>query len=173
MTGTYKEYSRSVYDKAFDHELEDLATRKKRVEEKEAERMAQKEAIKAAVLETMRAFPQIEPALIWRGIYEVHVRVTRDREPSLAAMHSFFWSTVIVLDGDFMKNPKFLAMVDGGTHEYPDNGWHGMYVFSDLYKGQRIYPIHVDFGKFAEHAKIAAEYWRTQRQWFDEKWKAE
>lgn len=100
-------------------------------------------------------------------------RVTRDREPSLAAMRSFFWSAVIVLDGDFMKNPKFLSMVDGGTHEYPDNGWHGMYVFSDLYKGERIYPLHVDFRKFAEHAKVAADYWSTQRQWFDEKWKAE
>ncbi len=283
MKCTYKEYGRSIYDKTFDHELQGLVTRKKKVGEKEAERMAQKEAIKVAVLETMRAFPQIEPALIWRGIYEVHIhrksglddksvidrvvsadqswkkssghafeemikllandalvgtgieillqrdlntiikagelaneprdiswlkeqikgsvfdlfatcvnkdgkrfcygciqsktsirdRVTRDREPSLAAMHSFFWSTVIVLDGDFMKNPKFLAMVDGGTHEYPDNGWHGMYVFSDLYKGQRVYPIHVDFKRFAEHAKIAAEYWKTQRQWFDEKWKAE
>ena len=283
MKNSYKEYSRSVYDKAFDQELAGLAKRKKKFDEKEAERMAQKEAIKASILKTMRTFPDVEPALIWRGIYEVHVhrksglddksvidrvvsadqswkkssghafeemikllandalagtgieillqrdlntvvkadelaneprdiswlkeqikgsvfdlfatykndegrrfcygciqsktsirdRVTRDREPSLAAMHSFFWSTVIVLDGDFMKNPKFLSMVDGGTHEYPDNGWHGMYVFSDHYKGQRIYPIHVDFAKFAEHAKIAAEYWRTQRQWFDEKWKAE
>lgn len=283
MKNSYKEYSRSVYDKAFEQELSGLAKRKKKFDEKEAERMAQKEAIKASILKTMRTFPDVEPALIWRGIYEVHVhrksglddksvidrvvsadqswkkssghafeemikllandalagtgieillqrdlntivkanelaneprdvswlkeqikgsvfdlfatyrndegkrfcygciqsktsirdRVTRDREPSLAAMHSFFWSTVIVLDGDFMKNPKFLSMVDGGTHEYPDNGWHGMYVFSDHYKGQRIYPIHVDFAKFAWHAKIAAEYWRTQRQWFDEKWKAE
>lgn len=283
MTQDYKEYSRSVYNTAFAQSIKDLATGERRVEAKEAERTAQKEAIKTAVLRTMQSFPQVEPALIWRGIYEVHVhrksglddkavidrvisadqswkkssghafeemikllandalvgtgieillqrdlntivkagelaneprdiswlkeqikgsvfdlfatcsdkdgkrfcygciqsktsirdRVTRDREPSLAAMHSFFWSTVIVLDGDFMKNPKFLAMVDGGTHEYPDNGWHGMYVFSDLYKGERIYPIHVDFGKFAEHAKIVAEYWRTQRQWFDEKWKAE
>ena len=57
-------------------------------------------------------------------------RVTRDREPSLQAMKSFFWSTAIVLDGDFLKLPKFISMVNGRTSEYPENGWHGMYVFS-------------------------------------------
>ena len=49
-------------------------------------------------------------------------RVTRDREPSLAAMRSFFWSTIIVLDGDFLKNPKFVSMVNGGTQEHVENG---------------------------------------------------
>lgn len=45
-------------------------------------------------------------------------RVTRDREPSMHAMEAFFWSTAIVLDGDFLKLPKFKAMVNGGTTEY-------------------------------------------------------
>ena len=100
-------------------------------------------------------------------------RVTRDREPSITAMHAFFWSTVLVLDGDFLKLPKFKAMVDGGTSEYKENGWHGMYVFSDKYSGERIYPLHVDFSEFADHAKQAEAYWRKQRQWFNSEWKAE
>ena len=63
----------------------------------------------------------------------VRDRVTRDREPSMQAMQSFFWSTIIVLDGDFLKLPKFISMVNGGTAEHVENGWHGMYVFSEKY----------------------------------------
>lgn len=279
---TYKEFSRSVYDTVFEQELKDISAKKKKTKADEAERKAQKEAIKAAILKTMKAYPSIEPALIWRGIYEIHVhrksgldnkdvidrvvsadqswkkssghafeemvkllanaslegsgveillqrdlntiikanelaneprdvswlreqikgsvfdlyatyidndrrfcfgciqsktsirdRVTRDREPSIAAMRSFFWSVALVLDGDFLKLPKFQAMVGGGTGEYRENGWHGMYVFSDKYTGERIYPIHVDFLKFATHAVKASQYWKTQRQWFNAEWKAE
>jgi hypothetical protein len=71
----------------------------------------------------------------------VRDRTTRDREPSMQAMRSFFWSTIVVLDGDFLKLPKFVSMVDGGTAGYQHNGWHGLYVFSELYEGERIYPI--------------------------------
>jgi len=39
-------------------------------------------------------------------------------------------------------------MVEGGTTEYKDNGWHGMYVFSDKFKGDRIYPLGI---KFLDH----------------------
>jgi hypothetical protein len=99
-------------------------------------------------------------------------RVTRDREPSMQAMDSYFWSTVIVLDGDFLKLPKFMSMVNGGTTEHQLNGWHGLYVFSDLYTGGRIYPIDLDFKNFKEHAVQAAEYWLTQRQWFKHDWTA-
>ena len=49
-------------------------------------------------------------------------------------------------------------MVEGGTTEYKDNGWHGMYVFSDKFKGDRIYPLLVDFSLFAAHASKAAQY---------------
>ena len=281
MKKSYKEFSRSVYEIAFAQEIKELSAKKKKTKADEAERKAQKEAIKAAILKTMEAYPSVEPALIWRGIYEVHVhrksglddktvidrvvsadqswkkssghafeemvkllanaalegsgveillqrdlntiikanelaneprdiswlkeqikgsvfdlyatyvendkrfcfgciqsktsirdRVTRDREPSINAMQSFFWSVILVLDGDFLRLPKFKSMVDGGTAEYRENGWHGMYVFSDKHTGERIYPIHVDFETFADHAKEAAQYWKTQRQWFNLDWKA-
>lgn len=97
-------------------------------------------------------------------------RVTRDREPSLQAMESYFWSTVVVLDGDFLRLPKFVSMVNGGTTEYPTNGWHGMYVFSEQYSGGRIYATDLNFKNFKEHAVQAAQYWLTQRQWFDHNW---
>lgn len=293
MNAEYKDFSKSVYDEVFARTIQELSSdgrqpvegKKGRLDSnyERAERLAQKEAIKEAILRTMHKFQKIEPALIWKGIYEIHVhhksgiddsdtiakvigadqswkkssghafeemikflanealegtnveivlqrdlntiikarelaneprdiswlkeqikgavfdlfatyknedgkrfcfgciqsktsvrdRVTRDREPSLAAMQSFFWSSIIVLDGDFLKLPKFKAMVNGGSVEYPDNGWHGMYVFSDRYEDGRIYPLHIDFAKFAEHAKKAASYWAKQRQWFDKKWCAE
>lgn len=100
-------------------------------------------------------------------------RVTRDREPSMQAMASFFWSTIIVLDGDFLKLPKFTSMVNGGTPEHKENGWHGLYVFSDKYTKARIYPVDLDFRNFKEHAVAAAGYWLTQRQWFNHTWKAD
>jgi hypothetical protein len=100
-------------------------------------------------------------------------RVTRDREPSMRAMESYFWSVAVVLDGDFLKNPKFTAMVNGGTSEFQKNGWHGLYVFSELYSGDRIYPVGLDFKNFREHAIKAAKYWIEQRQWFNSTWKAD
>jgi hypothetical protein len=99
-------------------------------------------------------------------------RVTRDREPSMQAMQSFFWSVAVTLDGEFLRMPKFIHMVNGGTHEHPHNGWHGMYVFSERYTQGRIYPIDLDFKNFKEHAMEAAEYWLTQRQWFNHDWTA-
>lgn len=103
----------------------------------------------------------------------VRDRVTRDREPSLQAMASYFWSVAVVLDGYFLRLPKFISMVNGGTTEYPQNGWHGMYVFSDQYSNGRIYATDLEFANFKEHAVRAADYWLTQRQWFDHDWSAE
>lgn len=100
-------------------------------------------------------------------------RVTRDREPSLHAMQSFFWSVVFVLDGDFLKLPKFKAMVNGGTDEFPTNGWHGMYVLSAKEEVDRIYPITIDFDMFRVHALQALEQWQKRRHWFNPDWKAE
>ena len=100
-------------------------------------------------------------------------RVTRDREPSIQAMQSFFWSTIIVLDGDFLKLPKFVSMVTGGTLEHPENGWHGLYVFSEQYTQSRIYSIDLNFKNFRDHAIKAAQYWLTQRQWFNHQWRAD
>lgn len=99
-------------------------------------------------------------------------RVTRDREPSIAAMQSFFWSVVVVLDGDFLRNPKFINMVNGNSQEFPENGWHGMYVLSESYSNDRIYGTNLDFEIFKEHAIQAANNWCEQRQWLDHEWRA-
>ncbi len=99
-------------------------------------------------------------------------RVTRDREPSIHAMQSFFWSIIFVLDGDFLKLPKFMSMVNGGSEEFPANGWHEMYVFSEDKTNDRIHPINVDFEIFKKHALQASKQWLKQRQWFNSEWKS-
>ena len=48
-----------------------------------------------------------------------------------------------------------------------------MYVFSELYDKGRIYSTNLDLVNFKEHAIKAADFWLTQRQWFDSNWKAE
>ena len=100
-------------------------------------------------------------------------RVTRDREPSIHAMQSFFWSVVFVLDGDFLRLPKFVSMINGGSEEFPENGWHGMYVLSVKDTKERIYPLTMDFEIFKKHALQAADQWQKRRQWFDRKWIAQ
>lgn len=82
-------------------------------------------------------------------------RVTRDREPSQQAMEKRFWSVGVTLDGDFFKNEKFQDMVNGGTADYSQNGWHGMYVIESPYYGGRIF----DFEVFVAHAEKAARAW--------------
>lgn len=286
---TVKESCREIYNNTYNTEKDRLyaealaSSRSGEVSEEKlakVETEAQKEAIKKATVDTMRAFPNEESASIWKAVYEVHIhrksgiddaetvarvvsadqswkkssghafeemikflgtsalegtgieiilqrdlnilikageianeprdiswlkeqikasvfdlyavvtkddgrkfcfgciqsktsirdRVTRDREPSLQAMASYFWSTVVVLDGDFLRLPKFVHMVNGGTTEHPTNGWHGMYVFSEQYTDGRIYATDLDFKNFKEHAIQAANYWLTQRQWFDHNW---
>lgn len=103
----------------------------------------------------------------------VRDRVSRDREPSIHAMQSFFWSVCVALDGDFLKMPKFKAMVNGDTTEFPENGWHGMYVLSDIKTVDRLYHTGFDLDLLSKHALEAAEYWLTQRQWFNREWKAQ
>lgn len=100
-------------------------------------------------------------------------RVTRDREPSIHAMQSFFWSVIFVLDGDFLRLPKFVNMVNGGSDEFVENGWHGMYVLSAKERCDRIFPLTMDFAIFKHHAIQAAEEWRKRRQWFNGNWRAE
>lgn len=100
-------------------------------------------------------------------------RVTRDREPSIQAMESFFWSSIFVLDGDFLRLPKFQHMVNGGSQEFQRNGWHGMYVFSDDHLGDRIYRTNLDLITFKEHIIKAAAYWLSQRQWMNQDWRAD
>ena len=216
-TEQVKAFIKSVYNETFSAEYNNALKSKKNIKTDAAERIAQKEAIKTSILRSMKRFPKIEPATIWRGIYEIHVhrksgiadastigkviaadqswkkssghafeemvkelaslalygtgveiilqrdlntlikanelaneprdiawlkeqikgnifdlygiltvegkkycfgcvqaktsirdRVTRDREPSIHAMQSFFWSVVFVLDGDFLRLPKFV-----------------------------------------------------------------
>ena len=102
----------------------------------------------------------------------VRDRVTRDREPSIHAMAAFFWSTAFVLDGAFLKLPKFQFMVNGGSPSFPSNGWNGCYVFSEQYSLDRIYYIGENQKTFADHATRAATAWLAQRQWIDINWKA-
>ena len=133
-----------------------------------------KEQIKASVFDLYAIITKEDGRKFCFGCIQsktsIRDRVTRDREPSLQAMASYFWSTVIVLDGDFLRLPKFIHMVNGGTTEHPTNGWHGMYVFSEQYSQGRIYSTNLDFENFKEHAITAANYWLTQRQWFDHNW---
>ena len=99
-------------------------------------------------------------------------RVTRDREPSIHAMKSFFWSVIFVLDGDFLRLPKFVNMVNGSSEEFKENGWHGMYVLSINEPNERIYPLTMDFDIFKRHILQAAKQWEKNRQWLDIDWKA-
>lgn len=99
-------------------------------------------------------------------------RVTRDREPSMGAMQSYFWSVAVTLDGDFFKLPLFRGMVNGETDQYERNGWHGIYVLSNIDPEDRLYQTDIGLDLFADHALEASKYWLTQRQWFDHTWKA-
>ena len=99
-------------------------------------------------------------------------RVTRDREPSINAMKKFFWSALVVLNGETLNHDeqKYAYMVNGGSTEFPTNGWHGMYVFSNALTSGRIYPTNLDMKNFKEHAIQAAERWCKQRQWLNADW---
>ena len=280
MNEALKEFCYSTYEKSYTDQCDKLEC-EKHVAKDKIEIVAQKEAIKNTIITAMDSFKEVEAAMIWKTIYEIHIhrksgiddsntiskvisadqswkkssghafeemvkflgnnalndsgieiilqkdlntlikanelnneprdiswlkeqikasifdlyaiikkdnkrfcygciqsktsirdRVTRDREPSIAAMQSFFWSTIVVLDGDFLKLPKFISMVNGNTVEHPQNGWHGLYVFSDKYTADRIYPTDLDLSNFKEHAIQAANYWLTQRQWFNNTWRA-
>lgn len=98
-------------------------------------------------------------------------RVTRDREPSIAAMDHFFWSIMFVLDGDFLKLPKFQEMVYGGA-AFEGNGWHTVYALS-LPEGTadgRIFKLTNELSPFREHAIQAVRQWRDNRQWLNRDW---
>lgn len=99
-------------------------------------------------------------------------RVTRDREPSINAMKAYFMSIAIVLDGDFLKLPKFKNMVNGNSKEYEINGWHAMYVFSNKnIELDRIHNIDITMEQFVKDVLSGAEFWTKQRQWFDHNWR--
>ena len=98
-------------------------------------------------------------------------RVTRDREPSQQAMDASFWSIAVALDGTFLALPKFKEMVNGGGEDYVDNGWHGLYVLSDKYTVDRIYPIDKTLSLLIDHARQASESFMRARLRFDKGWR--
>lgn len=95
----------------------------------------------------------------------VRERVGTNYQPSQLAMDKCFWSVGVTLNGAFFKNPKFQNMVNGGVG-YPQNGWHGMYVFESPYYGGRVY----EFDKFVDHAVKAARAWRSNHESLNNTW---
>ncbi|RWY55842.1 BsaWI family type II restriction enzyme [Mucilaginibacter gilvus] len=103
----------------------------------------------------------------------IRERVSKDREPSQKAMANFFLSIAIVLDGDFLKLPKFKSMVNGTTTEYDINGWHAMYVFSNnkTYEADRIFTFDSKMATFITHMISASQFWIKSRQRFNHSWR--
>jgi len=103
----------------------------------------------------------------------VRDRVTRDREPSINAMKAYFMSIAIVLDGDFLKMPKFKNMVNGNSNEFDINGWHKLYVLSNNEEliDDRISIMDISMKTFVDEAEKGANYWLTQRQWLNSEWR--
>lgn len=135
-----------------------------------------KEQIKASSFDLYSTVTKDDQEFVFGCIQaktSIRDRVTRDREPSMHAMEAFFWSVAICLNGAFLSLPKFRDMVNGGSPSFPENGWHGLYVFSKNYEGDRIYPLGNNLSTFASHAKQASDHWLSQRQWLNYKWKAE
>jgi len=98
-------------------------------------------------------------------------RVTRDREPSQQAMTAKFWSVAVALDGQFLALPKFQEMVNGGGNDYEANGWHGLYVMSDLYSLDRIYGVDKSLTRLVDHARQASAAWMSARHRFTSNWR--
>lgn len=98
-------------------------------------------------------------------------RVTRDREPSQQAMNGSFWSIAVALDGTFLALPKFKEMVNGGGEDYAENGWHGLYVMSEQYTLDRIYPVDRTLSLLVDHAQQASEAFMRARLRFDRTWR--
>ena len=99
-------------------------------------------------------------------------RVGRDCEFSAKAMEKKFWSCAVVLDGSYLAMPKFEKMVNGGgTTEYRENGWHGMYVLANATSRGRIY-YDKDLALLVEDARQASQRFTSARHVFDRNWKA-
>lgn len=134
-----------------------------------------KEQVKSSVFDLYLTIKHSDKWLVFGCIQSktsVRDRVTRDREPSMNAMSAFFMSVAVVLDGDFMKLPKFQHMVNGGSSDYAQNGWHGMYILSNKnVENDRIHNMDITMSNFVEDIVKGSQYWLTQRQWFNHNWK--
>ena len=99
-------------------------------------------------------------------------RVGRDRGFSIPIMEKNFWSVAVVLDGAYLAMPKFEQMVNGGgTTQYAENGWHGMYALSNAIDKDRLYSDS-DLKFLIHDARQAAEKFTSARQRFTKYWQA-
>lgn len=102
----------------------------------------------------------------------IRERVKGDREPSKIAMEAFFMSIAIVLDGDFLKLPKFKDMVNGNTPAYDINGWHALYVLTnEPLEIDRIHGMDISMEKLVQDVIVGAKFWQEQRQWLNHSWR--
>ncbi len=135
-----------------------------------------KEQIKSSVFDLYISIKEEDKFKVFGCIQSktsIRDRVTRDREPSINAMKAYFLSIAIVLDGEFLKLPKFTNMVNGCSSEYDINGWHGMYVLSNkVINNGRIHSVDISMQKFVEDILKACDFWSKNRQWFDHNWKS-
>ncbi len=97
-------------------------------------------------------------------------RVGRDYPFSKEAMNNRLWSAAITLDGAFLTLPKFKGMVNGGTSDYGENGWHGMYVLSEIETAGRIFHMDRNFDVFIKHAVEATRSIEAAKDEFDHTW---
>ena len=97
-------------------------------------------------------------------------RVGRDREFSIKAMENKFWSIAINLNGEFLKNPKYNHMVNGGSDEYLVNGWHALYTMSEAVVNNRIKYINSTFDTVVADAVIAADTFLNNRDILNTFW---
>ena len=99
-------------------------------------------------------------------------RVGRDVTFSHNAMDGLFWSVAVTLDGDFLRMPEFIHMVNGGA-SYKRNGWHGMYALSGITESNgRIYKVDEGMELLIQHAILAAKQFIKDRRLLNGDWKA-
>lgn len=93
-------------------------------------------------------------------------RVSRDREPSIRAMKEKFWSVIFDFDASFLHQPKFIAMVNGGSQEFVDNGWHSAYTYEKGYVNGRIKYIGDNMEVFLHDAIDAEPHFNGEQRSF-------
>lgn len=135
-----------------------------------------KEQIKSSIFDLYLAIDEEDGIQICGCIQtktSIRDRVTRDREPSINAMHAFFLSYAVVMDGSFLKLPKFINMVNGNSKEFELNGWHALYVLSNDKKIEidRIKCIDISMDQFTSDCVNGAAFWKKSRQWLNPKWR--
>lgn len=134
-----------------------------------------KEQVKTSIFDLYLTIKSEDKYLVYGCVQSktsIRDRVTRDREPSMNAMKAFFLSVALVMDGDFLRLPKFQNMVNGQSSEFAENGWHYMYVLTNEKMNiDRIKSIDINMAEFVNDCIKGAEFWSTQRQWLNHDWR--